>query len=280
MISRDELRQLKAKLLTYCSENDLFDDYNVEGIFDIVAERFMTSDFETLEKEINEVIPKRKFQKFKNMTYNNRIIKDLEDIKEYNKLLKRYEFISFISYYLRDNLGDEWITRRVNAMFPEYLLNDLQQVLVRSVEHYKKDKKRKEILSKTGKVIGTIAFSPFLLLGAIAKYSFAESDAEKKQRRYYCKYCGKSEKDPRSLTSGFCLQRTRMNEYLTSKHTPLVHQIYEGSEKSEYTCKHCGKSFKSFSDLVNNTCIPRYQMNGDITNTLYRVAMSHCEPIL
>jgi hypothetical protein len=50
---------------------------------------------------------------------------------------------------------------------------------VRSVEHYKKDKKRKEILSKTGKVIGTIAFSPFLLLGAIAKYSFAVSDAEK-----------------------------------------------------------------------------------------------------
>lgn len=93
MISRDELRQLKAKLLTYCSENDLFDDYNVEGIFDIVAERFMTSDFETLEKEINEVIPKRKFQKFKNMTYNNRIIKDLEDIKEYNELLKRYEWI-------------------------------------------------------------------------------------------------------------------------------------------------------------------------------------------
>ena len=71
-----------------------------------------------------------------------------------------------------------------------------------------------------------------------------------------------------------------MNEYLTSKHTPLVHQIYEGSEKSEYTCKHCGKSFKSFSDLVNNTCIPRYQMNGGIPNTLYRVAMSHCEPIL
>ena len=177
MISRDELRSLKAKLLTYCSENDLFDDYNVEGIFDIVAERFMTSDFETLEKEINEVIPKRKFQKFKNMTYNNRIIKDLEDIKEYNELLKRYEFISFISYYLRDNLGDEWITRRVNAMFPEYLLNDLQQVLVRSVEHYKKDKKRKEILSKTGKVIGTIAFSPFLLLGAIAKYSFALIDS-------------------------------------------------------------------------------------------------------
>ena len=58
MISRDELRQLKAKLLTYCSENDLFDDYNVEGIFDIVAERFMTSDFETLEKEINEVFSK------------------------------------------------------------------------------------------------------------------------------------------------------------------------------------------------------------------------------
>ena len=54
MISRDELRQLKAKLLTYCSENDLFDDYNVEGLFDIVAERFMTSDFETFEKEINE----------------------------------------------------------------------------------------------------------------------------------------------------------------------------------------------------------------------------------
>ncbi|MBQ1198428.1 MAG: hypothetical protein IIX47_07515 [Spirochaetaceae bacterium] len=90
MISRDELRSLKAKLLTYCSENDLFDDYNVEGIFDIVAERFMTSDFETLEKEINEVIPKRKFQKFKNMTYNNRIIKDLEDIKEYNELLKDF----------------------------------------------------------------------------------------------------------------------------------------------------------------------------------------------
>lgn len=284
MISRNELRPLKAKLLNYCSENDLFQDYNIEDTFDIIAERFITMNIEKYEKEIDQVLPKRKFQKFKNMTYSSRVIKNLEDIQEYNEMLEHYEFLSFISYYLRDNFNDEWITWRVNNIFPEYLHKSLQQVLLRSIEQYKKTARRKEILSKTGKVIGTIAFSPLLILGAIAKASITESSstssANKTTRYYYCKYCGHADKDPSRLTSAFCLQRTRMNEYITSKHTPLFHQIYEGGEKSEYICKHCGKSFNSFEKLVNNTCVTRYRMNANISNSLYRVAMSHCEPIL
>lgn len=280
MISRNELPSLKAKLLNYCSENDLFQDYNIEDTFDIIAERFITMDLVMYSKEVNKALHKRKFQKFKNMAYNNKVIKDLEDIQEYYELLRHYEFLSFISYYLRDAFDYKWITFEVDSIFPEYLYNNLQQVLIRSVERYKKVAKRKEILSKTGKVIGTIAFSPLLILAALAKYSFEESEAEKKQKRYYCKYCGVSATEPSKLLHEFCVERTRLNKYINFDNTPLYHQIYEGSDKTEYMCKHCGKTSKSFRDLVTNICHVRYRMNRDVKDTLERATLSHCEPLL
>ena len=62
--------------------------------------------------------------------------------------------------------------------------------------------------------------------------------------KIYCKYCGYSHLDIRSLTNGRC----QKNPY-GDHHSP-----YEGDEKDRYFCKHCGYSHLDIRSLTNGRC--------------------------
>lgn len=62
----------------------------------------------------------------------------------------------------------------------------------------------------------------------------------------YCKYCGLSFPDVRTLVINLC----RNHPAGIGTH----HELYQGSEKSEYTCVHCGLKFRKLTDLTINKC--------------------------
>ena len=66
--------------------------------------------------------------------------------------------------------------------------------------------------------------------------------------KVYCKYCGKSFNDVRSLTTDTCMRHP--DGIYKGKHA-----LYEGGEKSEYTCKYCGKRFRDIRSLTTDTCM-------------------------
>jgi hypothetical protein len=66
-----------------------------------------------------------------------------------------------------------------------------------------------------------------------------------KQQKVYCKWCGISFPDIRTLAGNTC------------HHNPegKGHVLYEGGEKAQYACKFCGKTFRTIGDMsVNKTC--------------------------
>ena len=62
--------------------------------------------------------------------------------------------------------------------------------------------------------------------------------------RVYCKYCGYSHVNVRSLTNGRC-NKNPDGEY---------HEPYEGDEKDRYTCKYCGYSHVNIRTLTSGRC--------------------------
>ena len=63
----------------------------------------------------------------------------------------------------------------------------------------------------------------------------------------YCKYCGTSARDARSLLSNNCPKHP--NGFCKGKHA-----LYEGGERSEYVCVYCGAKNRSLSSLLSNSC--------------------------
>ena len=63
----------------------------------------------------------------------------------------------------------------------------------------------------------------------------------------YCKYCGTSARDARSLLSNNCPKHP--NGFCKGKHA-----LYEGGERSEYVCVYCGTKNRSLSSLLSNSC--------------------------
>ena len=63
----------------------------------------------------------------------------------------------------------------------------------------------------------------------------------------YCKYCGTSARDARSLLSNNCPKHP--NGFCKGKHA-----LYEGGERSEYVCVYCGTKNRSLSSLLNGWC--------------------------
>lgn len=68
--------------------------------------------------------------------------------------------------------------------------------------------------------------------------------------KFYCKYCGNSFSDVRTLTAFMCPHHP--NGPGKGKHV-----LYQGGEKEEYTCEYCGQRFRNFHTLVSFTC-PRH----------------------
>ncbi len=68
--------------------------------------------------------------------------------------------------------------------------------------------------------------------------------------KYYCKYCGQSFSNVRSLTAISCPRHPDGPN--RGKHAP-----YEGSEKAQYTCKYCGQKFSSIRSMTAISC-PRH----------------------
>ncbi|MDE7033849.1 MAG: hypothetical protein K2O68_02545 [Mucispirillum sp.] len=60
---------------------------------------------------------------------------------------------------------------------------------------------------------------------------------------FYCKYCGKEEKELRVLLNGYC-----------SKSPSKKHTAYDGNNTNPFLCKHCGKKEKELRVLVNGYC--------------------------
>ncbi len=65
--------------------------------------------------------------------------------------------------------------------------------------------------------------------------------------KYYCKHCGLSFSDVRTLTAGTCQRHP--DGYQKGRH-----ELYEGSEKPKYTCKYCGLQFSTISTMTAGTC--------------------------
>ena len=60
---------------------------------------------------------------------------------------------------------------------------------------------------------------------------------------FYCKYCGREEKDVRTLVNGNCV-----------KSPSKKHVTYEGSNTNPFICKYCGREEKDLKVLVNGYC--------------------------
>ena len=82
--------------------------------------------------------------------------------------------------------------------------------------------------------------------GVVNKGKSAER--KKAMPKVYCKFCGKSFNNVRSLTGANCMRHP--NGACKGRH-----ELYEGTEKSTYTCKYCGKSFKSLTSLTGADCM-------------------------
>jgi hypothetical protein len=68
------------------------------------------------------------------------------------------------------------------------------------------------------------------------------------QPKVYCKWCGSSFPDIRTLAINTC-QRNPEGR---------AHELYEGREKPRYTCKFCGDTFRTIGDMsVTKTCRKR-----------------------
>ena len=63
----------------------------------------------------------------------------------------------------------------------------------------------------------------------------------------YCKYCGTSARDARTLLNGWCPKHP-------SGPSKGKHALYEGGERSEYVCVYCGTKNRSLSSLLNGWC--------------------------
>ena len=63
---------------------------------------------------------------------------------------------------------------------------------------------------------------------------------------FQCKWCGKSHhSSARELLKGGCARNPNGN----------LHELYEGSEKSQYTCKYCGRQYASIDSMTKVPCI-------------------------
>ena len=63
----------------------------------------------------------------------------------------------------------------------------------------------------------------------------------------YCKYCGTSARDARSLLMNSCPKHP--NGPGRGKHA-----LYEGGERNEYVCMYCGTKSRHLSTLLSNSC--------------------------
>lgn len=66
----------------------------------------------------------------------------------------------------------------------------------------------------------------------------------------YCKYCGTSARDARTLLNGWCLKHP-------DGPSRGKHVAYDGCENGPYECKYCGREFRDIASMVNGWC-PRH----------------------
>ncbi len=72
---------------------------------------------------------------------------------------------------------------------------------------------------------------------------------KQESKKFYCKYCGKYEKEPSRLTNGKCNNSPSGN-----------HILFSGPESTKYYCEYCGKWEKDLWKLTNGLC--RNSPNG------------------
>ncbi len=65
--------------------------------------------------------------------------------------------------------------------------------------------------------------------------------------KFYCKYCGTSFSNVRTLTAASCFRHP-------DGPNKGKHALYEGGEKDQYTCKYCGTRFRTLSSLTAASC--------------------------
>jgi hypothetical protein len=62
------------------------------------------------------------------------------------------------------------------------------------------------------------------------------------KQKVYCKWCGVSYSDVRTLVTNTCSQNPDGRS----------HVLYEGSEKPQYVCKFCGQTYSTISTMAGN----------------------------
>lgn len=60
---------------------------------------------------------------------------------------------------------------------------------------------------------------------------------------FYCKYCGREEKDLSVLIKGYC-----------EKSPSKKHIAYDGNHTNPFVCRYCGKQEKNLSILLKGYC--------------------------
>jgi len=64
----------------------------------------------------------------------------------------------------------------------------------------------------------------------------------------YCKYCGTSAPNARSLTANACIRHP-------DGPGRGKHALYQGDTTGEYVCEFCGKTFPNIKSMTANMCI-------------------------
>ena len=277
MLIKDQDQRLKRKILKNISKKKKYKNYNIEYFVNWTFEKLSNSQFEEILDNMTSLLPSEYLTKV--------ILKDVEEISFLEKTLLVY---SIIKETIKSIFDSESFSKQseINHFYLIYIdtarFNSTFDILD---ELYKKSKKRMNqinAIKTTGKVLGTIAISPLLILGAITKSSINESTSSEKAPEiyYYCKLCGEKSKNASTLVRNFCYKKMRINRFLSIHSSNEYHELYEGGQKSEYICKYCGRKSNTIQNLVINICPVRYRETEQQYKTSSRACISMCEPML
>ncbi len=247
-------------------DNETYNDINAEQLIDTVTELLVQEQINKIEEALDDFLIKGKPGK------------NLESLQSALKYRHAYIVISTTCENIGKILNNYKINklnRKINNHY-DMLFNENGKLIEATISKIK----TKQNLQKTGLFLGKVLLAPLKATAKIIEMSdeYAQRPEVQERRRqesirYYCKFCGKEFKDPKSAAYNPCFVKARYDKALANLEggVPPSHhycQLYEGTQKSEYRCKRCGKTEKTIASLVlSGPCHPIHIVNIDKYNT-------------
>ena len=247
-------------------DNETFNDINAEQLIDTITDLLLQEQIEEIEQSLEDILikgrPEKKLESLQSaLKYRHAYIVISTTCENIGKILNNYKINK--------------LNRKINNHYDKY--HDENGKLIEATINKIKTKQN---LQKTGLFLGKVLLAPLKATAKIIEMSdeYAQRPEVQERRRqesirYYCKFCGKEFKDPKSAAYNPCVIKTRYDKALANLEggVPPSHhycQLYEGTQKSEYRCKRCGKTEKTIASLVlSGPCHPIHIVNIDKYNT-------------